>query len=76
MITPKGVNIDKALTVSGVKDIGNYTYVLLIDFAGLALIKRIKSDNTEIKYYKIPSGEMDVDWASPETQDYVWIHQV
>jgi len=76
MIHPKGINIDKAFTVSGVKDIGDYIYVLLLDFAGLALIKRVKIDNSEIKYYKIPDGEIVARWADPASQAYVWINQV
>ncbi|KKM84976.1 hypothetical protein LCGC14_1293820, partial [marine sediment metagenome] len=56
--------------------IGSYIYVLLLDFAGLALIKRIKTDDSEIKYYKIPDGDLDADWTSPETQTYVWIYLV
>ena len=76
MISPKGINIDKAFTVSGVQYIGNYIYVLLLDFAGLALIKRIKTDDSEIKYYKIPDTELVARWADPASQNYVWINQI
>lgn len=81
-LEPKGLNIDKAFTVSGVKDIGDYKYVLLIDFAGTALIKRIKTDNSSIKYHCIndPAPEsIDDFWSDPEAHTshghgYAWIH--
>ncbi len=82
MLYPKGVNIDRQFTVSGVKEAGGYTYVLLIDFAGLAIIKRINSDESEIKYHCIndPDSEtIDNFWADPEVHTshgngYSWIN--
>ncbi len=79
---PKGINIDKAFTVSGVKEAGGYTYVLMIDFAGFALIKRISSDESEIKYHCLndPNPEsIDAFWADPTTHTshgngYSWIN--
>ncbi len=78
---PKNIDVTKSFTISGVKDIGDYTYCLLIDGAtDLALIKRIKTDNSEIKFLKIDkgSGELTTKWASPDAtgMNYVWIHQI
>lgn len=76
MIEPKGLNIDKAFTVSGVKDIGDYTYVLLIDFAGLTLIKRVKSDSTEIKYAKRGEQSIADFWSDPTLPTYKYINEI
>lgn len=76
MINPKGDNITKNFTVSGVKEIGDYTYILLIDFAGLTLIKRIKLDNSEIKYVKKTSGSIENFWADPSVHEYKYIHKI
>jgi len=79
MLQPKGVNLDKVFTVSGVKEVSGYTYVLLIDFAGLSVIKRINSDESEIKYHCIDDGEtIDEFWVDPERHNnhglgYTWI---
>lgn len=79
MIEPKGVNLAKAFTISGVKEIGGYTYVLLVDFAGLTLIKRVTSDNSEIKFVKKSSGQsIDDFWANPDATglNYTFIHEL
>ena len=78
MIYPKGVNIDKSFTTSGVRYVGEYIYVLLLDFGDTCLIKRIKTDDSEIKYHQILSGEtIEQFFATPETHTpYVWINQV
>ncbi len=76
---PKNIDITKSFTISGVKYIGDYIYVLLIDGAtDLALIKRIKTDDSEIKFIEIPAGEMNTYWANPDASGYayVWIHRV
>lgn len=81
-LNPKGVNIDKHFTTSGVKEAGGYTYVLMIDFAGFALIKRINSDESEIKYHSLHDPDLetiDAFWADPTTHTshghgYSWIN--
>ena len=78
---PKNVDITKSFTISGVKYIGDYIYVLLIDGAtDLALIKRVKTDDSEIKFLKVArgSGELTTKWANPDAtgMNYVWIHQI
>ena len=70
------VDVTKNYTTSGIKEIGDYMYVLKIDLKGKAIIQRIKSDNTEIKFYKIPIHELDTRWANPDAQAYAWIHKV
>lgn len=78
MIYPKGVNIDRSFTVSGVKYVGDYIYVLLLDFGNTCLIKRIKTDDSEIKYHVIEEAEpIEIFFANPENHTpYVWINQV
>ena len=77
MIEPKSIDLTKNFTTSGVKEIGNYTYVLLIDGGSpLTLIKRIKTDNSEIKFALRVSGTIDAFWATPAIHDYVWIHKL
>jgi len=77
MLKPKGVNLDKAFTVHGVKEAGGDTYVLLIDFAGLTIIKKIKSDNSEIFYAKKPDGVSIPDfWSDPTLHSYTYIHLI
>lgn len=76
MINPKGLNIDKSFTVSGIKEIGSYTYVLMIDFAGLTLIKRIIDDESEIKYAKRTTETIDNFWADPTAHTYEYINKL
>ena len=54
----------------GVKTAGNYSYFLLIDMTGQALIQRIKSDSSEILFYKKPVDTSIADfWADPSAYD-------
>ncbi len=75
-LNPKTVNVTKGFITSGVKEIGDYTYVLQIDLSGQAIIKRIKSDNSEIKFVEMTEGTIDTFWTDPTTHEYKWIHKV
>jgi hypothetical protein len=49
----------------------------MIDFGGLTLIRRIKSDKTEILFAKRPVEDSIEDfWAAAESQEYKYIHQL
>ncbi|GAG78814.1 unnamed protein product [marine sediment metagenome] len=77
MIEPKSVDITKSFTTSGVKEIGEYTYVLLIDGgSSLTLIKRVKLTNSEIKFVKREEGTIESFWADPTVHTYVWINSL
>ncbi len=77
MIEPKTVDVTKGFITSGVKEIGSYTYVLLIDLSGQTLIKRVKTDQSEIKFVEKTTGTIEDFWADPVTsKTYVWIHQI
>ena len=65
MIAPKSVDVTKGFIVSGVKEQGSYLYVLLIDLSGQTLIKRVKTDNSEIKFAQKTSGTINNFWADP-----------
>ena len=65
------------MIISGVKEIGVYTYVLLINAGnGQTLIKRIKTDNSEIKFALRTTQTIADFWSDPTVHTYVWIHQV
>lgn len=76
-INPKIVDVTKNFTISGVKEIGVYTYVLLLNAGdGLTLIKRIKTDNSEIKFVLRTTQSIADFWSDPTAHTYVWIHLV
>lgn len=76
MINPAGLNIEKCFTVSGYKEIGDYKYVLLIDFGKTVLIKRIEKDNVKIKFALKKSGTIEAFWEDPTEYEYNWINNV
>lgn len=76
MIEPKTIDVTKGFITSGVKEIGNYIYILMIDLSGQTIIKRVKSDNTEIKFVERTEGTIDAFWADPTVHIYKWIHEV
>lgn len=76
MINPAGLNIEKCFTVSGYKEIGDYKYVLLIDFGVTVLIKRISNDDSEIKFTKKSSGSIEQFWEDLTEHEYFWINNV
>ncbi len=76
MLNPKTVDVTKGFITSGVKEIGSYIYVLMIDLSGQTIIKRVKSDNTEIKFVERTSGSIDDFWLDPTVHTYKWIHEV
>ena len=73
---PKTVDITKNFITSGVKEVGEYLYVLLIDLAGQTIIKRVKDDNTEIKFTEKTVGTIEDFWSDPTVHTYKWIHEV
>lgn len=76
MIEPKTGEVLKGFVTSGVKEIGNYTYVLLLDLAGQTLIKRVKTDQSEIKFVKRNVGDIVTFWLDPTIHSYIYIHEV
>ncbi len=74
---PKNVDITKSFTTSGIKEIGDYTYILLLDGGSdLTLIKRVKTDNSEIKFVLRDAQSIEDFWLDPTVHTYVWIHQL
>ena len=78
MLNPKTVDVTKGFVTSGVKEIGEYIYILLIDLAGQTIIKRVKSDNSEIKFRKKSGQSIEDFWATPDGSGivYKWIHEI
>ena len=76
MIEPKTIDVTKGFITSGVKEIGSYIYVLMIDLSGQTIIKRVKSDNTEIKFVEMTEGSIEDFWSDPTVHTYKWIHEV
>ena len=75
-IRPASVDVTKGFITSGTKEVGDYLYVLLIDMIGQTLIKRVKSDNSEIRFTKMPDETViETFWADPTLHTYVWIYQ-
>ena len=62
----------------GFKTAGSYSYILLIDVTGtLVLIERVKSDNSEILFYKKPANVGIADFFSDPTvydANYTYFH--
>lgn len=60
----------------GIKEIGEYTYVLLIDMVGQTLIKRF-NDPTDIKFALKPDGtSIATFWADPIAHDYDYLYKL
>ena len=77
MIEAKYLNPIKNFQSSGVKTVGDYTYVLLISLDGQVLIERVKSDNSEIKFAKKPSAtSIETFWEDPTVHTYDWINKI
>jgi len=75
MLNPKYVDSTKHYVVSGVKEIGDYIYILMINMSGQTLIKRVKSDNSEIKFVVRPKEETITNfWEDPTQHEYKYIH--
>ena len=68
-------NFITARIMSGVKTVGDYDYCLLLDMSKKPehLVMRIKNDDTEIKFYKVPYGnDYATVWADPASVSYVY----
>lgn len=72
-------------TAHGVKTVGDYQYVLLVDGEGACYIERVATDESSIKFCKMPhvdhttfaeiATQIDAFWVSPESHSYVYIFQ-
>lgn len=77
MINPKTIDVTKGFVTSGVIEAGGYIYILLIDLSGQVLIKRVKADNSEIKFVEKPAEEvLETFWNDYASHTYKWIHEV
>ena len=76
MLSSKYSNPIENFQASGIKEIGDYTYVLLIDLQGQVLIQRIRSDESGIKFVKKGSQTIEAFWANPASYSYIWVHQL
>ena len=73
---PFSTNVERSFTNHGVEIDASYTYVLLVDFSGQALIKRVKSDNTEIRFaLKADGTDVDTFWANRASEEYKYIFE-
>jgi len=71
----KGTNFIAGRVASGQKTVGDYDYFLFLEVGRkpMHIIMRIKSDNSEIKFCKIPrENDWTIAWASPATQTYIY----
>lgn len=85
MITSKYSNPLDSFVSHGVK-VDTYTYVLLVDETGQALIQRIDSDTTHIKFARMAdpgttspdavAAAIDTFWNSYSTQAYKYMFQL
>lgn len=66
--------------VSGIKEVGEYLYILLVAMNGETIIKRVKTDNTTILYAKMQEevGTVNTNnfWADPTIHTYVYLYQI
>lgn len=85
MLESKYTDPLEAFVVHGIKTVTSYDYVLLVDKSGKAVIKRIASDSSDIKFTAMHSSSIvfdniatDIDsfWVSPESHTYKYIFQL
>ena len=74
---PFSVNIEEAFAIHGVVETVDYIYVLLIDFGANTIIKRVKQDNTEIRF-ALKDDETSIEdfWANRELETYRYIYEL
>ena len=59
----------------GTKDVGGYTYVLLIDLIGLTISQRIKDDDSEVLFAQKADNESISDfWAGVTGKTYKYFY--
>ena len=59
----------------GTKDVGGYTYVLLIDLVGLTISQRIKDDDSEVLFAQKADTESISDfWANVTAKTYKYFY--
>jgi len=74
---PFSINIEDAFTIHGVVETVDHIYVLMIDFAGTTMIKRVKQDNTEIRFALKEAGTgIEAFWANRELETYRYIYEL
>lgn len=77
MLTSRYKNPIPNFQAHGVKTVGLYQYILLIDLQGSVLIERVKTDNSEILFVKMPEGtDIATYWASADTYTYKYMNQI
>ena len=61
----------------GAIEAGSYLYILLINMEGKALIRRVKTDNSEILFTLKEDSESIADfWAGRVGKAYVYLYEV
>ena len=76
-LNPVSVDVTKNFTTSGVKEIGDYLYALLINAGnGQTLIKRVKTDNSEIKFVLRTTQTIADFWTDPTVHTYNYINKI
>ncbi|HED05271.1 MAG TPA: hypothetical protein ENI61_01145 [Ignavibacteria bacterium] len=60
----------------GVKEIGNYIYILKIDLSGQAIIKRAQPDGQDISFTRHTTGTLPDFWTDPTVHVYDYIHKI
>lgn len=77
MLKTKYNNPLEGFVVHGVKEIGSYTYVLLVDMTGQTIIKRVATDNSTIMFALKEEGvTIPVFWAGATSHEYKYLYQV
>lgn len=82
MIKSKYLDALSNFVAHGIKTVGDYDYVLLVDQTGQTIIQRIYTDSTEILYCKMPDTtfttfaavktQIDAFWVNPASTDKVY----
>ena len=61
----------------GTKDVGGYTYVLLIDLIGLTISQRIKDDDSEVLFaQKADAESISAFWTDVVNKSYKYFFQL
>lgn len=73
----KYTNILLGYVFHGLKTVGDYQYVLLINMEGEVIIMQIKTDQSVAKYKAKPTATtIDNFWSAPDTHTYDYIHML
>jgi len=77
MLKLKSGDILGTFAPHGVVTAGGFTYVLLVNMDGSALVQRVNADSSEIRYAVKTESETIVEfWAARATLNYKFLNQL